>query len=127
MTRYEEKIYEIVNSSTDHLTAEQVYQALKAKCPGVVLATVYNNLNRLCREGLIRRVAMGGSPDCFDRMARHDHLVCRRCGRLVDVDLGDLSALLRERLGEDFSSYDLRVFYLCPACRQGQREGEEGQ
>lgn len=127
MTRYEKKIYEIVLNSTVHPTAEQVYRQLKDDCPNVVLATVYNNLNRLCDEGLVRRISIEGSPDRYDRPVRHDHLVCRRCGRLVDIDLGDMTASLRERLGEDFERYDLKVFYLCPACRQEQQEGEEGR
>ena len=44
MTKYEKSIHDLISGSSSHLTAEQVYQALKAEYPQVVLATVYNNL-----------------------------------------------------------------------------------
>lgn len=46
MTKYAKKILEIVESSRSHLTAEQVFEQLREAYPSVVLATVYNNLNR---------------------------------------------------------------------------------
>ena len=48
MTKYEKKIYDIVNTSREHMTAEQIFDTLKQTYPGVSRATVYNNLNKLC-------------------------------------------------------------------------------
>ena len=56
MTRYAKMILDIINNSSDHLTAEQIYLILKNKNEKVVLATVYNNLAALYKEGLIRKV-----------------------------------------------------------------------
>lgn len=117
MTKYEREIYGIINAGESHMTAEQVYEALRDLYPGVSLATVYNNLNRLTDEGLIRRIGVEGSPDRYDRASKHDHIVCARCGRLADRSFADLTASLREQLGEDFFYYDLKVYYLCPECR----------
>ena len=117
MTKYEREIYGIINAGKSHMTAEQVYEALRDLYPGVSLATVYNNLNRLTDEGLIRRIGVEGSPDRYDRASKHDHIVCARCGRLSDRSFADLTASLREQLGEDFFYYDLKVYYLCPECR----------
>ncbi|PWM21701.1 MAG: transcriptional repressor [Oscillospiraceae bacterium] len=118
MTKYEKSIHDLISGSSSHLTAEQVYQALKAEYPQVVLATVYNNLNKLCDAGLIRRVSVEGSPDRYDRIVKHDHIVCRRCGKLIDVQFEDLTESLKEQLGEDFFFYDLKVFSLCPDCKK---------
>ena len=118
MTKYEKSIHDLISGSSSHLTAEQVYQALKAEYPQVVLATVYNNLNKLCVAGLIRRVSVEGSPDRYDRIVKHDHIVCRRCGKLIDVQFEDLTESLKEQLGEDFFFYDLKVFSLCPDCKK---------
>lgn len=118
MTRYEQEILSIIRHSSEHLTIEQIFHRMKEKYPGIVLATIYNNVNRLWEAGLIRRVSIEGQPDRYDRPHRHDHLVCRRCGRLTDIAFDDLSAALRERLGEEVLYYDLNVFYLCPDCRQ---------
>ena len=60
MTKYAKKILEIVEASRDHLTAEQVFMQLRETYPTVVLATVYNNLNRLWEENRIRKVSLEG-------------------------------------------------------------------
>lgn len=121
MTKYEREIYHIITGSVKHLTVEQIYMEIKNKYPKVVLATVYNNVNKLWKAGLIRKVSVENMPDRYDRLTRHDHLVCQKCGRLADISFEDLTASLRRQLGEDFLSYDLKVFYLCPDCRKQEK------
>ena len=118
MTKYEKEIFAIVNTSCEHLTVEQIFQRLKERHPKVVLSTIYNNLNKLLEEELIRKVLIEGMPDRYDRMEKHDHLVCRHCGKLADVTFKDLTASLREQMGDGFLYYDLKVYYLCPECRK---------
>lgn len=122
MTKYAKKILEIVESSRSHLTAEQVFEQLREAYPSVVLATVYNNLNRLWEEDRIRKISVEGTPDRYDRIVRHDHLVCRKCGRLLDVDLGDLTEQLEKKAGIPILSYDLKLVFLCEACRKKSQE-----
>ena len=118
MTKYAEQILTLIHESDGHMTAEQIFLELKKTEPKVVQATIYNNLNTLCQKGLIRRMSIEGSPDRYDKILRHDHLVCRKCGALSDADFGNLTAQLERQLGEGIFSYDLRVFYLCPMCRE---------
>ncbi len=115
---YEREIRDIIIHSVEHLTVEQIYAKMKSRYPKIVLATVYNNVNKLWRAGSIRRVSVENMPDRYDRLVKHDHLVCQKCGRLADISFEDLTASLRRQLGEDFLSYDLKVFYLCPDCRE---------
>ena len=122
MTKYERAIYQIISRSCEHPTADQVFFALKAQYPSVSLATVYNNLNKLWAAGVIRKISLEGSPDRYDRMEKHHHLVCSRCGRLTDICFSDLTDSLVRQLGEEFVSYDLKVYHLCPECRQKERE-----
>ena len=117
MTKYARKILEIVESSHSHMTADQIFDALRRTYPTVALATVYNNLNRLWQEEKIHKVSVEGMPDRYDRVERHDHLVCKKCGRLLDVDLGDLTAQLERAAGLSILSYDLKLMYLCDECR----------
>lgn len=118
MTTYEREVYHIITGSEEHLTVEQIYTKIKNKYPKIVLATVYNNVNKLWKAGLIHKITVENMPDRYDRVIKHDHLVCQRCGKLADILFDDLTASLRRQLGEDFLSYDLKVFYLCPACRK---------
>ena len=116
MTRYAELILELINQSKEHLTAEQIFLALKKTEPKVVQATVYNNLNTLYREGQIRKLSIESSPDRYDRIRKHDHLVCRRCGKLSDIELDDLTETLQKQVGVSMLSYDLKILYLCEEC-----------
>lgn len=118
MTKYAKEILEIVESSYSHMTAEQVFKQLRNTYPTVVLATVYNNLNRLWEENRIRKVSVEGMPDRYDRIQRHDHLVCKKCGKLLDIDLGDLTMQLEKKVGIPILSYDLKLLYLCEECRK---------
>ena len=122
MTKYAKKILELVESSHSHMTAEQIFEQLRQIYPGVVLATVYNNLNRLWEEDQIRKLSVEGMPDRYDRKQRHDHLLCKRCGRLMDVDLGDLTDQLERKVGMPILSYDLKLLYLCEECRSQLRQ-----
>lgn len=126
MTKYEKAIYDLITHTAQHLTAEQVHSALKAGYPSVSLATVYNNLNKLCQTGLIRRISTEGSPDRYDRAAKHDHLVCARCGALTDARFPDLTDALGDQLGKDLLFYDLKVYYVCPACRERENGSPAG-
>lgn len=126
MTKYGKKILELVEGSRSHMTAEQIYDQLRQSCPGVALATVYNNLNRLWAEGRIRRISVEGMADRYDRTARHDHLVCRGCGKLADVTLEDLTQQLERQVWVQILDYDLKLVYLCDACRRKEKESKGG-
>lgn len=121
MNKNAELILEIINASTEHLTAEQIYRKLTEDSPKMVLATVYNNLTQLYDQGLIRKVSTEGYPDRYDKMIKHDHLVCRKCGKLTDVFLKDLTDQLQMQIGEELLSYDLKINYICSACRKKEK------
>ena len=117
MTETARLLLDEIEVSTCHPTAEQLLERLKLHRPGTVLATVYNNLNRLCEEGEIVRLSFAGQPDRYDKRARHDHLLCCRCGGIADAPLPDLTKTLSRAAGEQILSYDLRLSYLCPVCQ----------
>lgn len=115
--RYNKVILDIINNSDTHLTAEQVFFELKKEYPAVALATVYNNLNSLCQQGKIRKISVEGCTERYDKNTRHDHLVCRRCGKLSDIHLEDITEQLKKQVGFEIDGYDIKVQYLCPECR----------
>lgn len=120
MTKYSKEIFQIIEQSRNHMTAEEIFEKLRETYPTVVRATVYNNLNRLWATGVIRKVVLEGQPDRYDRMERHDHLICKQCGKLSDVTLTDLTQQLEAQVGVPILSYDLKLVYLCQACRAKQ-------
>jgi Fe2+ or Zn2+ uptake regulation protein len=117
-------ILELINTSSQHLTADQIYLQLKQEYPSLVLATVYNNLNRLYQQGKIRKISLEGHPDRYDKTQRHDHLVCSKCGALSDLYLEDITAQLEAQVGFSIDGYDLKLQYLCPACRKQMKSSD---
>ena len=118
VTKNAQLILDIIARSSGHLTAEQIHMALRESGHRMALATVYNNLTQLHGEGRVRKVCVEGYPDRYDKMTKHDHLVCRVCGKLADICFKDLTELLQSQTDEELLSYDLQVSYICPACRR---------
>lgn len=118
MTKYGKLIAQIVLDSHDHPTAEQIYLRIKQGGTQISLATVYNNLKSLVDEGVLRKITLDGSPDRFDKATFHQHLICDRCGKLSDVDVRDLTGILKEDTGLDILCYDIQIRYLCPECQK---------
>ena len=76
-------VHRHVRAAEGHVTADEVGASL----PGVSAGTVYAALELLEDMGLVRRVSTLGGTAVFDsRREPHHHAVCRRCGRMQDVD-----------------------------------------
>ena len=122
MPKYAEEILTAVTELQQHPTAEQVFLEMKREHPSIAIGTVYKHLNALAEEGLLHRITESGSPNRYDRTERHDHLICSRCGKITDVRLPDMQERIREALGQEILSYDLRIRYICPACREQEKD-----
>lgn len=110
------------NGAQQHPKAEQVFLEMKREHPSIALGTVYKHLNGLAEEGLLLRITEPGSPDRYDRTERHDHMICSRCGKIEDIRLPDMQSRIERALGREILSYDLRIRYICPACREQEKD-----
>lgn len=79
-------ILEALRESETHPTAEWIYRRLKPEYPDLSLGTVYRNLGRFRETGQAASLGVIGGYERFDGdTSPHAHLVCRRCGAVVDV------------------------------------------
>ncbi len=119
MTRQRKIIYDIVRRSDEHLTAEQIYIYAKKQVPSIAIGTVYRNLKLMSDAGEIRRVEIPDSPDRYDKnLAKHDHLICEKCGRISDITLEDFTRAIEEQTGVRILFYHLSVHCICDECRK---------
>lgn len=117
MTRQRQIIYDAVTQTPCHMTAEEIYDLVRARMPGIARATVYRNLGLMERDGQVGRVRIAGAPDRYDRtVSPHEHIRCPRCGALEDVALPWLSERLTRELGRPVQRVFLQAEALCADC-----------
>jgi Fe2+ or Zn2+ uptake regulation protein len=116
MTSQRSLIYNIIQNSCDHLTADEVFIQAKGIDKKIVHATVYNSLNYLSEQGLIKRVIIPHQPDHFDHtLYEHNHFVCEKCGKVFD--LPNITLDLKEfNNGFHINGYLINFFGTCQNC-----------
>ena len=118
MTVKRAAVLRVLRESEGHLQPDEIYRRAKELYPGMVLATVYNNLHALCEAGLIRRIRTADGADYYDKTpTAHEHAVCSECGMMLDLELGDLLSQFAAKTELPILSYDLIVHTVCPKCR----------
>jgi Fur family ferric uptake transcriptional regulator len=108
-------------SGQPHITADGVAEAVRAEIGAISLQSVYDALSLLVAQGLLRRIQPSGSPARFeDRVGdNHHHLVCRVCGRVVDVDCAVGSApclAAADDRGYEIDEAEVAYWGRCPDC-----------
>ena len=80
-------VHRHVRRSSGHLTAEQVHGELAPGLPSLSPATIYATLELLDELGFVRRLSTPGATTVYDpRTEAHHHVICRRCGRMQDIE-----------------------------------------
>jgi len=105
-----------------HSTAEHITALVRRRIGRVSTQTVYDVLHASVGAGLLRRIEPADSPARYeDRLGdNHHHVVCRRCGRVEDVDcVVGAAPCLAPSDAQGFAIDEAEVVFwgLCPACR----------
>jgi Fur family ferric uptake transcriptional regulator len=104
-----------------HIAADAVAEAVRAEIGVISLQSVYDALGVLVGERLVRRIQPAGSPARFEARVgdNHHHLICRICGRLVDVDCAVGSApclTAADDMGYEIDEAEVAYWGRCPDC-----------
>ncbi len=107
-----------------HGSADEVAEAVRGEIGAISRQAVYDALGMLVDKGLLRRIQPAGSPARYeDRVGdNHHHLVCRSCGRMVDVDcaVGTTPCLdAADDRGYEIDEAEVIYWGQCPVCRDG--------
>jgi Fe2+ or Zn2+ uptake regulation protein len=108
-------------SEHPHCTADAIAEGVRAEIGTISRQAVYNTVGLLAEKGLIRRIQPAGSPARYeDRVGdNHHHLVCRSCGKTVDVDcaVGKTPCLhATENFGFQIDEAEVVYWGICPKC-----------
>ncbi len=117
------KIMQILESAPDrHMSAEDVYKALRDADEDVGLATVYRVLTQFETAGLVMRHHFEGGHSVFEMTSdhHHDHIVCTKCGRVeefLDELIEERQQLVAKQKGFTVSDHSLYIYGLCKNCQ----------
>ena len=114
-------------SGRPHCTADLVAENVRAEIGAISRQAVYDALGILAERGIIRRIQPAGSPALYeDRIGdNHHHLICRSCGKTVDVDcaVGYTPCLTAaDTAGYRIDEAEVIYWGTCPECLAAIRE-----
>jgi Fur family ferric uptake transcriptional regulator len=113
-------------SRRPHCTADDVAEDVRADIGAISRQAVYDALGMLVEKGFLRRIQPARSPARYeDRVGdNHHHLICRTCGKTVDVDcaVGDTPCLTAAAdSGYEIDEAEVIYWGTCPECRATRR------
>jgi len=120
------ELIRLIALSEDHPSAAQLYERIRVRFPTMSLATVYKTLDLLKAMGEVLEINLrddshydGNRPD------PHPHLICTRCGRIMDGELETavkhMVQAVEQNLGFQIIRHQLDFYGLCPRCQKKSR------
>jgi Fur family ferric uptake transcriptional regulator len=123
-TRQREVIIEAAFNTTDHFTAEELWERARKIDPTASRATLYRTLGLLVESGLLKEIDLGRDQTYYDPNfvdhPHHNHLICLDCQKVVefeDVHLSLLEDCITRRLGFRPETSSVRIEASCDALR----------
>lgn len=121
-TRQRRALVAELEASEGFRSAQEIHAALRDAGEKVGLATVYRALQSLVEAGEVDQVQTDAGEAAYRLCSQthHHHLVCRQCGRTVEIE-GPAVEKWASRVAEDHGygdvSHSVELFGVCPACR----------
>jgi Fur family ferric uptake transcriptional regulator len=105
-------------------SAQEVHALLRSAGDPVGLSTVYRTVQSLADDGELDSIRTDSGEALYRRCStsHHHHLVCRSCGRTVEV-AGPTVERWADRVADEHGfadvSHTLEIFGTCADCRSG--------
>ena len=126
-------ILEVFSKSDKHLSAEDIYNQIHNRYPGIGFTTIYRTLQLLVNMGLISRFDFGDGRARYElrqgpNADHHHHLVCTNCGRIIDYSefidkekdlLEKTETGLSKKYNFKIDSHQIHFYGLCEKCNKG--------
>jgi Fur family ferric uptake transcriptional regulator len=126
-TRQRRAVLEVIDATQCGLTAAEVYEQGRERCPDLGLPTVYRTLEVFERLGLVRRIHSAGGCERFApvKVAASHHVVCVDCGKVAEFtgcNVADLVPVATEQTGFRVEEHFLELLGKCSDCSRARGE-----
>jgi len=121
-------VAEFLNRNMDHPTVDEIHRNIQRRYPTMSLATVYSTLELFKELGEVQELSIRKrGKACFDpNPGLHHHLLCRKCGKILDIDFNHPSncpIMAKESIDgckvEEVQAY---LYGICSECLKEDRE-----
>lgn len=123
-TSQRDMILKVFVAAGRHLSAEELYVRIKKIHPRIGFATIYRTLKLLAEAGMAEERRFEDGFTRYEYKAsdggHHDHLICTRCGEIVEFENERIEALQEDvarKKGFRVQSHKLEIYGLCRACQ----------
>ncbi len=115
-------IVKILAESDDHPSVEYIYRRVKKDFPTTSLATTYKTIHLLKEMGEVLELGFSDWGSRYDGMRPypHPHLICTKCGAVMDPEFSSMEEIAREMAresGYQITHHRLDFFGVCPKCQ----------
>jgi Fur family ferric uptake transcriptional regulator len=128
MTPQRDLILRTFEGEEEHLCVEEVYRKVLDRRHRISRATVYRTVELLVEIGLLHKIVFKDGIVRYEPVKRgthhHHHVVCSKCGRVVELPLDyleELEDLVKNRTGYTIEDHQLKFYGLCPQCQRENR------
>lgn len=117
-------VLKILAKSENHPSVEMIYGQVKKDFPTTSLATVYKTITVLKELGEVLELGFADVGSRYDgkKPFPHPHVICTKCGAIVDPQFSKMEKMAAEmakKSGYKISNHRLDFFGLCPNCQKG--------
>jgi Fur family transcriptional regulator, ferric uptake regulator len=123
LTPQRKVILDVLRSTQNHPTADEVFVMVRKRLPHVSLGTIYRNLDFLHSQGLIRKLDKVGPQMRFDAFVDpHLHVSCVQCGKVADLpwDAASVELRVENQTAFEVTGHWLELYGRCPDCQSEQ-------
>ncbi len=114
----------IIANQGKHLSAEEIYDLVKNSCPNIGLATIYRTMQIFDEVGVVYKNNFDDGRSRYelyqDEDHQHHHLICIKCGKVVEVEedlLEQLEVEVENKYKFSIMNHNLKFFGYCHQCR----------
>ena len=119
----------LFSAKGEHLSADDIFDALRAKGESIGRTTVYRQLERLVSEGYARRTSTDRGTGCYSytdgQCKEHHHLICTACGKLEHLSCDHVEELfshIKATHGFIIDTSRTTLYGLCAACAREKKQ-----
>ncbi len=113
-------ILDYLQDNKEHPSVDEIYKHVSRRFPSMSYATVYNVLNTLVKNNVVKELSIDPNKKRFDPgMHTHHHLVCVGCNRIVDIEMDyDIDLPVSLTQGFTVMGNDITFYGLCADCKK---------